>query len=512
MTTTTFPVRAASVDMGSNAIRFLAAEFSDPLAFRVLDEERVPIRLGHDVFLSGRLAQAAMDAAVIALQGFREKMHKHDIQLSRAVATSAVREAANGEAFIARLRRESGIEVEMISGAEEARLVHVAVRSRIPLGKRKWVLVDLGGGSVEVSVVDETGILWSESHTMGSVRLLEELSVAGDEPGRFQELLAEYTATLRIPAATQYWKPAGFVATGGNIEELATLAGLDDTTVSRLPLDELRRVTQTLARLPFRRRVDELGLREDRADVILPAAMVYERLAVLAGADTILVPHVGVKEGLILDLIDDLATHPEHVDRQQQTAFEGALLIGRRYMFDEEHALQVARLAVSLFDQLRELHGLPDEDRRLLSGAGLLHDIGAYISRKKHHKHSFYLISESDMAGYNAREQQIVANTARYHRKGPPAQHHEAFMKLAEDDRRRVTRLASILRLADALDREHLQRVANVRATVQGDTLTLQPEGTGHMLLEAWALQRNATLFEKTFGMKVKLGEKQQSL
>jgi exopolyphosphatase/guanosine-5'-triphosphate,3'-diphosphate pyrophosphatase len=503
---TSFPISVAGIDMGSNAIRFIAAEFRDASTFRTLDEERVPVRLGHDVFLSGRLATGPMDAATEALQSFRKRIDALGITTYRAVATSAVRESSNGAEFLKRLKRVAGIDVEAITGAEEARLVHVAVRSRLPLGRRKWVLVDLGGGSVEVSVVDETGILWSESHSMGSVRLLEELSGSDGEPGRFRELLAEYTATLRIPAAAQFWNPAGFVATGGNIEELAQLAtGREENEVTRLPLEDLRRVTRTLASLPYRRRVDELHLREDRADVILPAAMVYERLAVLAGAEIILVPHVGVKEGILLDLVDDLARHVDHEARTEQFAFDGAVLLGRRFMFDEEHGVHVARLAGSLFDQLRPIHALADRDRKLLTGAAMLHDVGNYISRKKHHKHSFYIISESELTGYSASETALVANIARYHRKGAPADHHEPYMKLSDEDRRRVLLLASILRLADALDREHLQRAASVRAVVKGDELVLTVSGTGNLLLESWALHRNAALFKRAFGLDVRL-------
>lgn len=298
-----FPLRVAAVDVGSNAIRFAAAEFSDPVHYTELETRRVPIRLGHDVFRSGQLTQGTMDAAVEALAGFRERIEALGIPHHRAVATSAVRESRNGGEFVERVRREAGIHLTAITGSEEARLVWVAVRNRLPPGDRKWVLVDLGGGSVEVSLVDRSGILWSESHTLGSVRLLEELSGTGKTP-------AEYAATLSIPAAARHWNPAGMIATGGNIEALARLAGsgVDENGVSVLPLPRLRALIESLGQLSPRQRVEELGLREDRADVILPAAVVYERLGVLAGADEVRVPHVGVREGILLDTVDALAS------------------------------------------------------------------------------------------------------------------------------------------------------------------------------------------------------------
>lgn len=301
-----FPLRVAAVDVGSNALRFMAAEFDTPATFRVLDLIRTPIRLGHDVFLTGRLEPAAMAAAVAALRSYRGRMAAIGVARHRAVATSAVRDGENGAAFVQRVREEAGLDLEIITGAEEARLVHQAVRHRVDLTGGRWLLGDLGGGSLEVSLVDHDEIHWSESHGMGSVRLLEELSMADDEPDRFSRRLREYAATLRIPASGRSGRVAGLIATGGNIEAL-TRIGREDAAgelVSILSLARLRELIDALARRSFRQRVDELGLREDRADVILPAALVYDRLCELAGVDRVHVPNVGLRDGIILDLVD----------------------------------------------------------------------------------------------------------------------------------------------------------------------------------------------------------------
>ncbi|MCJ7754946.1 MAG: hypothetical protein MUP13_10320, partial [Thermoanaerobaculales bacterium] len=275
----TFPLRVGCVDMGSNAIRFLAAEFSSEIEYAVLASERCPVRLGHSVFLSGRLDPQAMDAAVAALSGFKGQMDELGVKHCRGVATSAVRESKNGREFLKRITSETGLKIEVISGSEEARLVHTAVTRVVALGNRRWLLVDLGGGSVEVSLVDQQGCYWSESHTMGSVRLLEELTEAGSDPGRFRRLLAEYISVLKVPGMSDGQQLAGYIATGGNIEALAKVAGFsDETGVTQLPVKTLRAVIEQLARLSYRQRVEDLGLRDDRADVILPAAMVYERL------------------------------------------------------------------------------------------------------------------------------------------------------------------------------------------------------------------------------------------
>jgi len=508
-----FPLRVACVDMGSNAIRFLAAEFSDETEYVTLAAERSPVRLGHSVFLSGVLDARAMDAAVEALTDFRRQMKELNVEHYRAVATSAIREAKNGDEFVKRIRKEAGLKLEAISGSEEARLVHTAVVTRMPLGSRKWLLVDLGGGSVEVSLVDQTGSYWSESHTMGSVRLLEELTEAGADPGRFHRLLAEYISVLKVPAMADGQPLAGYIATGGNIEALAKLAGFpDEVGLTHLPVETLRSVIEQLARLSYHQRVDDLGLREDRADVILPAAMVYERLAELCGADEILVPHVGIKEGVLYDLVDQLVSRQDHEDRREREVLQSAVTVGRKYLFDEAHARHVAVLATSLFDQLKSLHGLSAEDRRILQAAALLHDVGQFVSYKGHHKHSLYLISHSELPTFSQREMQMVANVARYHRKAHPAEHHVSFTALSEAERERVTKLAAILRVADSLDREHAQRVTGVTAKMTDAEVVLWLDGTAGVLLESWTLKQKANLFSKLFDRKISLrflGEEQ---
>jgi exopolyphosphatase/guanosine-5'-triphosphate,3'-diphosphate pyrophosphatase len=450
-----------------------------------------------------------MQGAVEAFKSFRSQLDAFDLHAFRAVATSAVREAKNGNELVGAIFEETGTVLELISGSEEARLVHLAVASRIELAGGQWILTDLGGGSVEVSLVDDMGMLWTESHTMGSVRLLEELSQSEPAPGRFRALLSDYVATLRIPAPAQYWAPAGFVATGGNIEALATLtaAPRDERQVARISVQDLGSAIDLLARLSYRERMTQLGLRDDRADVILPAAMVYSRLASLANVEEILVPGVGVKEGILLDLVDDLESHQSHEIRREEQLTKATISLGRRFMFDEAHGLEVARLALSLFDQLQAIHGLAEKDRRLLLAAAMLHDVGVFVGHKRHHKHSLYLISRSELPGLAPTEMLMVANTARYHRKNIPRERHPEFMRLSEPDRERTVRLSALLRVADALDRSHLQLVEEVTARERNGDVELRLMGSGDFLLEKWAFSRKKSLFEKTFQRTISIVE-----
>jgi exopolyphosphatase/guanosine-5'-triphosphate,3'-diphosphate pyrophosphatase len=462
------------------------------------------------VFLSGRLHEPTADRAVEALTEYRRKMDDLHIEDYRAVATSAVRESQNGKEFLREVEKRARIRLETIHGSEEARLIYRAIQSRMDLAGRRWLLVDLGGGSVEVTLADATGILWTESHTMGAVRLLEELTGGAEDPGRFFSLVGEYVGTLKTSRELGP-DPLSMVATGGNIETLAqiSLAPVSAGGVARLGVGRLEKSVRQLSRLSFRERVTTLGIREDRADVILPAALVYLRLARLAGAREIRVPFVGLREGIALDLADSRtgpAPEPAHRERQVE---EAALPLGRKYAFDERHGRQVATLALSLFDQTAKVHGLGDSERAILQAAALLHDIGSFVSYTRHHKHTLYLLSQSNLAGFSSRETLLAANVARYHRRSLPKPTHEAFSILDRRDRFTVAALASLLRLADALDREHQQRVQRVEVEVEGSVLRLRVEGTGDLLLEGWSLKRKADLFSQTFGLQVEviLGE-----
>jgi exopolyphosphatase/guanosine-5'-triphosphate,3'-diphosphate pyrophosphatase len=423
----------------------------------------------------------------------------------RAVATRAVRESRNGGDFVERVRRESGIRIETITGSEEARLVWIAVKDRFPLDGH-WMLVDLGGGSLEVSVVNDAEIEWTESHTMGTVRLLEDLGSTDPPPSELTRLVEEYAGTLRLPRLGDDGLK-GLIATGGNIEALAELAGAatDDRGVSRLSRADLEATTQRLGSMTKEERVEREGLRDDRADVIVPAGYIYDRVARLIGADEIVVPHVGVGDGALLDLVEELTTHTLHVSRQEREIYGAAVALGRRYRFDEAHARHVARLALSLFDRLQDLHGLGEADRRILLGAALLHDIGQYVSYQKHHKHSLYLIQNGELSIFSPTEIPLVALVARYHRRAEPKPHHHIWQDLSERDRSRVRKLASVLRVADSLDREHLQRVLAVRPRVTEDAVLLEVEARGDLLLEQWALEKKGAMFEDVYGREARI-------
>ena len=502
--------RVAAIDVGTNAIRFYSVEVDGDSVARVLAEERFAVRLGHGVFADRRIDRAASAEAMDALAHASARMRELGIEEYRAVATSAIRESSSRREFVRSVKRRSGITLEVISGSEEIRLVHAAVRERIDLGQDTWALVELGGGSAEIALVTSSRVLWSETHAMGAVRLFELFAPGARESPQFLELLSEYVDTIRIPQKIRETTIRGFIATGGNIEVLARIAANGrrdsvenrDPGPSRLALTALRSVTRQLARLSVEDRMRDFELRGDRADVVVPAAAVYSRFADLLGASEILVPGGGIRDGIILGLAEKSVTRRT---KDEEGLIEGAVALGRKYSFDEGHALHVARLARQLFDQLVPLHKLGSRERRMLVAAAILHDIGEYVSLKGHHKHTLYLISRSELTGFTSAEQFIVANVARYHRKGAPSLQHPEFALLSAADRSRVRRLASLLRIADALDKEHREKLSKITVRQTEGRVEILAGGNGELLLEKWALEKKADLFRRTFGAPVLL-------
>ena len=497
-------MRVASIDVGTNAIRFLAAEFEDDASYRVIEETRLPLRMGHGVFNGDGIEPEMAAAAAEGLAQFSLRMKELSIARYRAVATSAVRESANRRAFLRRVRARAGLRLEVISGSEEIRLVHAAVRRRLSMGPQPWVLVELGGGSVEIALANDTRVIWCETHAMGAVRLLELFSKSAEEPRGFSRLVEEYVATIRLPTRLMEGKATGFIATGGNIEALVRVksGGEPGDGLARLTRQDLHELTRTLSRMSVEERMRQYQLRPDRADVIVPAAIVYEHLADLVGADSIYVPGGGIREGIVFELMERLTARQ---DVRERNAVDDAATLGRKYNLDEVHARHVAHLASLLFDQLRDLHGLGVRDRRLLAAAAVLHDVGDYVSFKGHHKHSQYLISRSELPGFTPTEMYLIGNIARYHRKGPPSILHQDFAMLSPVDRDKVRMLAALLRVADALDKEHRQKIRDLQVSVKEREVRIRAAGADEVLLEQWALRKKDDLFRDVFGKDVTL-------
>lgn len=505
--------RFAAIDIGSNAMRLRVVEAERPedgrpLEYTEIAASRAAVRLGHDVFLSGVLRPSVISSAVTALKDFRRVIDESKVDAYRAVATSAVREAENAEVLVERAEREAGLKIEVIEGVEEARLVQLAVSRRVRLGDRRSLLLDIGGGSTELTLMEAGELRASQSLQVGTVRVLEaflERDVAVD--AGHAELAEEFVERVFAEALDEFARaaPEVIVATGGTIDTLATLCPRSGQELPTIDVAKARKLLAELQRLSVKERMSRYGLREDRADTIIPAAVILLHVARWLDRDSVVVPGTGLRDGVLEDLAD------RHFVRQsgaEEAVMKACLRLGRRYKFDERHGAHVMRLVTTLFDDLRDLHGLSSRDRMLLRAAALLHDIGDFIRYEGHHKHSAYIVQHSDVMGMTPGERAVVASVVRYHRKGFPDASHPGFRELDRDDRSRVRALASLLRIADALDREHRQKIKGLSASALGGKLRLELDSDRRHALETWTVTRKAELFRSVFDLEIEVVER----
>jgi exopolyphosphatase/guanosine-5'-triphosphate,3'-diphosphate pyrophosphatase len=498
------PVLAA-IDVGSNAIRLLICNVGGDRRTAILESVRDPVRLGGDVFTTGLVSEASIERAVEAFVRFRGLIDKHGARWIRGVATSAIREALNKDLFLDRIAQASGIEISVIGCEEEARLIHLAVISKISLKGMSALLVDIGGGSAEVTLTDNGNIISTECFRMGAVRLLQLLEEKERGQQLFHRMVSEYVDATQKRVRKELGGQTIdlLVGTGGNIEALGELRRslLVRDRNSVLSGGELDSLVRKLQSMTLEERIRELQLRPDRADVIVPAAMVLQKFVKLAGVSEIQIPGVGLKDGLLADMIRELHGEKTHTSRDQ--VITSAIQLGRKYLFDEQHALTTARLAVKLFDETKPLHNLSLDYRLLLEAAALLHDIGQFVNVIDHHKHTQYLLAASPVIGLDESQMAIVGNVARYHRKSLPKPQHELYRALSSKNRVVVSKLAAILRLADAMDNEHGAKVQDFAAEYKKPKFTIKLQGEGDLLLEKWALMKKAAMFEEIFSLKL---------
>ena len=496
----------AGIDVGSNAIRILIRKYNPDGTWEILQKKRFPVRLGRGVFSTGLLDEPTIQQAVGAFKQMEDLIGKESVTLVRAVATSAVREGKNRDELIDAISSSTSIKLEVISGAEEARLVYLAVREKLGYIDDNWVIVDLGGGSVEVTHVSKQ-MLFSETKTYGTVRLLEEVDENATADERIK-ILEDHINNIRLDPYFHNLRHTGLIGTGGNIEEIARIAGRQHESgeTSILHLSDLESLIDSLKSMTYQERIKKYGIREDRADVILPAAMVYRTICKKLGDTEILVPGVGVRDGIVVDLYKKLVGKTTASDYLHPHLDESIEILGRKFGFDENHARFVTRIADSIFTQVKQSMALDEQDRDLLKTASMLHDIGQYISYERHHKHSFYVISNSELPGFDKQQMLLIANIARYHRRSEPKPEHSGFATLSPSEQTKVKTLGSILRLADALDSEHLQRISNVSIEV-GDSEILLELDPGQGMSETLKLAKKGQMLEKILSKKLVVKE-----
>ncbi len=498
--------RFGAIDIGSNATRLFIVEGKSLDDLRVIHRERRSVRMGHEVFLTGRLAPSVLDACAEALDAFARQLDELGVDRHRAVVTASARGADNADELLDRAR-QVGVRLEVIDGTEEARLIRLAVDARLGLSGRRALLVDLGGGSLELSDVHHDEVRFSTSIELGTVRLLESFFDADARlgPGR-ERILVEHVERMLEPFAADFRRRSyDLVAgTGGNFGVIAGLCPLEGAPIPTIDMRAARRLRERMLSMTKDERREAYGLRDDRADVVVPALFVLDAVSTLARTDAIVTPEVGLKEGLVRDLAGrHFGVWGAKLD--EHLATRAAVLLGRRFHFDEPHATQVDRLASELFDRLAEVHALPSDDRVLLRVAAIAHDVGDFIDYAGHHKHSQYILEHSELLGLSAEHRVIVGCVARYHRRSPPSGRHERYRTLSSANQLKVRRLAAILRLADALDRGHRSKVRGLEITVEAKEVVVGLRGVEDLSLEVWAAERKGAYFEEVFGRRLRM-------
>lgn len=484
------------VDVGTNAVRLKIARLLPDGSFDVLHQERDPIRPGEGVFQTGRMS-APVAARLVAVIGRYAAVAKRRKARLRAVATSALREAKNRDDVVARVKAKTGVDLEIISGTEEARLVCLGVLRGMPAEARS-LLVDIGGGSTELARAEgeEPVELWSIA--LGAVRLAEmfDASRVVDRDRlvlmrRFAQRVVAEAVPRRVRGA-----PKHALGSSGTIRAVVGFAAAPGTAHARP--DQLTRAVEELARMTpaqRRKRFDPA-----RADIVTAGAVILESVAHHLKIEAITAVDGGLKEGLLVDLVrrmDPLAHDP--------LVTEAVLATGRRFGFDEPHATYVTSIALSLFDGLARVHGLDRPARAILEVAAMLHDVGYVVSTARHHRHSAYLIEHAEVPGLSEHERRLAALVARFHRRSVPERDHPALAGRPLEEVRLVRKLATLLRIADGCDRSRARAVSSVDVVVKKTSVLLRLRTNGDVALETWDVEQDVALFRAVFGRRLQI-------
>ena len=502
------PVHIAAIDAGSNALRLSVARAYSALDIEPLHMERYPLRLGESVFVRPRFSEEISKKAAKAFRHFREVMDEFGVTRYRAVATSATREARNRKAFVRRIKQKSGITLEVISAAEESRLGREAVLSALGPEPPRCI-ADLGGGSLEISILGDHTVEQGAQLPVGTVRLMTTLELPGViRPVEAEQVRRYVRALLESKLAPRPNLGESIaVALGGNAETLANVApGPRQRGLQTMDLSLLRARLPDILKRDVRERMKAYAVRRDRADVMGVAAITFLTLGRYLNLRTFAIPGVGVREGLLQEIAREAFSRkePHRYNAAARQLLVGTRSFARRLGYEQQHAEHVRELSIQLFDQLQPVHHMLAHSRVLLEAGALLHDSGHMISHRGHHKHGEYLALNGDIAGLEGRDRAVAAALVRYHnRKSEPAGHHTAYSSLNNADKRITRRLAAILRIAEALDHSHRQRVMKLRASFQRGAVGLQVQARGDAAEDLRDANRSAELFEKEFHVRL---------
>ncbi|MSR64337.1 MAG: Ppx/GppA family phosphatase [Verrucomicrobiae bacterium] len=502
----------AVIDIGATAIRLRIAEISPAGVIRTLESLQRAVQLGKDTFTSGHIEQTSIEECVKVLQSFNRVMKEYGVTRPdqiRAVATSAVREAENRDAFLDRIYMATHINVEAIEGAEENRLTYIAVHDIFQddprLRSSDAAIIEVGGGSTEMIFVREGRVTFARNSRLGSLRMRQTLETYRAPADRVRAVLDQY---IQRTVDQLYWSVAAeevpyLVAISGDVRFAASLISprWEKEKFARIDVRTFSNLTDRLVPVPVDELVRKYHIPYQEAETIGPALLAYAHLAQAFHVKEIIVAQASLRDGLLRELAVRGAWTFEFAEQ----AIHAAMLLARKYNVDQDHSLHVADLCVRLFRELQPEHGLDERFELLLRISALLHEVGTFISDQSHHKHSMYIIQNSELFGLTRKDTTLIALMARYHRRAVPRSYHDEYTTLDRDSRLTVSKLAAILRVADALERKHTQQLRKLTFVREKDNFIITVQDAADLMLEQLALKEKGDLFEQVFGMKVVL-------
>ncbi len=497
------------IEIGSTGLRLAIAQIGDGKDIHILERISRPSRLGRDSFALGHISREAMRESLAVLVSFREFLGGYGIEAAdvRVFATSALREASNRDTFQDRVFLQTGFRIVLIEDIEESHLMYLAVRyalkdrPKVLTGSNSLIL-EVGGGTTEVMILRRGRMAFSHSLRFGTVRVGENVRSAGTSRESMRSILEERVRNScdRIDGELSLGSVKTFILIGSDARFAAgRIGGVDSGHYSELPSQKFLAFVRDLDGLTPAECVAAYNIPWSEAEGFVMGLVMAGLFLARTQADTVVIPEVSIREGLLLSAANGSGGIGTEIHRQIAAS---AMALGRKYRFGEDHARAVVRLALGVFDSLSGGYGLTGRDRILLETASLLHDIGAFVRASGHHKHGEYIISNSEIFGLNAHDLGIVANIVRYHRRQPPAPSHLNFIALAREDRIRVSKLAAILRVADALDRGHKGRTGKPVFRKSEDRFIIDTGGESDLTLERLSLREKGEMFFDVYGLE----------
>ncbi len=503
--------RIAAIDIGSNSIRQIVADVTPEGVITVVDEMKAAPRLGADIERTGVLGSQAMQRAAEAIGRMATLARQLGAHRIDAVATSAVRDATNSGEFVARVKQEAGLQVRVIDGADEARLSYLSALAHFDLGVGRTVVMDIGGGSLELAMAADGVLDNLVSLPFGALRLTERYLSGGATRKALRRLRRDVRDGLRDVLPRRDWRGAQIIGSGGTFANLAglhlarrgmlTARNVHATSVPRVDVEH---ILDVLAAMPSDERRGVAGLNPERADIIVAGLAVAAEVLARVEARDVNVSRYGIREGLLLQAARVVPTIADPGEARERSVREFA----ERCHLELPHSSQVQRLALRLFDMLGARLGCAPDERATLADAALLHDVGYHINYDRHHKHSYHLIVHAELLGIAPAEQIVIANVARYHRGGPPRKKHRNFSALDAPLRDKIKRLSAILRVADGFDRGHVGAVGEIKVRWMQRALRITPvstKGASPLRLELWGAHRKSQLLSELAGVPVEI-------